>query len=503
MARKQRSTMLTLALLLACLAPAATQESPAADPALVAFGPYVIRSVAFEVQGITLEMVLSQKAEIKIGTSFEDLDSLREFLADREQRLRNERVLESVEVDYEAEPAAGGGYDVAVRVRTKDSWNIIALPKPQFDSNTGFELSIRARDYNFLGSMKALALNLTYTRDEHNKNGFGGSLSFSVPFQLLGHDWSVGVDQDLSIYPDGTPATSITSIGLGVTFREFGFPLSFTATQGLSFNPEGIVDDPDSYFLTDSVNLGASIPTGLVVGRFGDLSYNPSINLAYNWSFDGPLEYTNREGVTPSFYHSLSFGRVDWEGNLRAGLSASLSNSVSYNAYREVFGVYLDAGAYLYANLRERFGIASRVTGYYRLSGDERTDQGGPLRGILDARIDGEAVAFASLDFPVKLFHFPAHLLIKKNWLDFELQVSPFLDAAVVKRKGETLGTRDFWYSGGLEFIVFPEVMRTFIVRASAGVDLDALARTGSVLEPSPRDGSNPYEFFFGMGLAY
>ncbi len=181
----------------------------------------------------------------------------------------------------------------------------------------------------------------------------------------------------------------------------------------------------------------------------------------------------------------------------------SLANSFSYNAYREVLSTYLDASARGYSNHLQRIGLAARATAYQRLSGDERTDQGGYLRGVRDARVDAESALFLNLDLPVKLFDFPTHLLIKKNWLDFELQASPFLDAAVAKRKDAPLGAEDFWYSGGLELIVYPAMMRTFIVRGSVGFDLDAVIRNRSLFDPSPRDGADPYEIYFGLGLSY
>jgi hypothetical protein len=45
--------------------------------------------------------------------------------------------------------------------------------------------------------------------------------------------------------------------------------------------------------------------------------------------------------------------------------------------------------------------------------------------------------------------------------------------------------------------------MRTFIVRASAALDLDAVIRNKSLTAPSPRDGGSPYEIFFGLGLFF
>jgi len=45
--------------------------------------------------------------------------------------------------------------------------------------------------------------------------------------------------------------------------------------------------------------------------------------------------------------------------------------------------------------------------------------------------------------------------------------------------------------------------MRTFIVRASAAFDLNAVINNKSFTKPSPRDGGSPYEIFLGLGLFF
>lgn len=497
MNRTTRQLIASLVLALAGLAAAGAQDAPLPS------GPYVIQSVDFQIKGITLEFVLRGKVDIRLGTSFPDRTSLEAFIADKRQVLLNERVLASAEAGYDAVPNGSGGFDVALHFSTVDSWNIIALPKFQYDSNSGLLLSLRGRDYNFLGSMKTLSLNLNYTFDEESRQGFGASTSFTLPFLVAGHEWALSLSDDLALYPDGTPTTSTTSIGMAVTFRELGFPITLSATQGLSFNPDGDNDDPDSYFISEAASASTDVPTGLKAGNFGDIRYAPSISFAYNWAFSGPLEYGSRQGPSLTLYQTAYFGRADWTGNQRKGLVVSISNSNSYYIPTATWGVYFDASARAYANWRERIGVASRLLIFAGLHGAERTSQGGSLRGILDSRLHGVDGVFLNVDLPIKLFDFPTHVIIKKNWLDFEMQASPFLDLGLVKRDGAAITADDFWYSGGLEVMVFPVVMRSFIVRASVGFDLDAVLKNRSLTAPSPRDGASPYEIFFGLGLQY
>ena len=147
-------------------------EAPPSEP-YGAPGPYMIRTVDFEVDGITMELALREKVDISGNETFPDLTALEAFVADRRQLLSNERVLESVAARYALEPAPGGGFYADLIFSTKDSWNIIALPKPKYDSNTGFDLSVRARDYNFLGSMRTLAVNFDYSIDEVGAVSYG------------------------------------------------------------------------------------------------------------------------------------------------------------------------------------------------------------------------------------------------------------------------------------------------------------------------------------------
>jgi hypothetical protein len=497
MNRATRHLIASLVLAVAALAMAGAQEAPLSS------GPYVIQSVDFQIKGVTREFVLRGKVDIPIGKSFPDRASLEAYIADKRQVLLNERVLASVDAGYDAVPNEAGGFDVALHFSTVDSWNIIALPKFQYDSNNGLLLSVRGRDYNFLGSMRTLSLNLNYTFDENSRQGFGASAGFTMPFIALGHEWAISFSDDFAIYPDGTPTTSTTSVGLSVTFKELGFPITLSASQGLSFNPEGLSADPDPYFLSEYASISCDVPTGLSLGENLEVRYAPSASFAYNWAFDGPLGYGGRQGPSLSLSQNLYFGRADWMGNQREGLVASISNSNSFSIPTTTWSCYLDASARAYTNWKEKIGIASRLQAFARLTGSERTSQGGSLRGILDSRIHGVDGVFLNVDLPIKLFDFPTHVIIKKNWLDFEMQASPFLDFGLAKRDGVAISADDFWYAGGLEVMVFPVVMRSFIVRASIGFDLDAVLKNKSLTAASPKDGASPYEIFFGIGLHY
>ncbi|MFA6008227.1 MAG: hypothetical protein WC784_06355 [Candidatus Shapirobacteria bacterium] len=476
-------------------------SAPQADPQeLVAAELYTIRNVKFLIKGMTMERILRYKADIQPGTTFPDQESLEKYLAERRQILMNERVLADVEIEYSLSPSGPGVYLADIEVKTTDSWNIIGLPYFRYDTNDGLLLSLRGRDYNFLGSMQALVLNLDFTRDEDGKNSYGGYTSFGIPFKLLNHDAGIDASQSLSVHADDRPITSLSSLGFWMRFPEPGFPLTFSASQGMQFNPEATSTDTDPYFFLSSLSLSAAIPTNLNAGKFGRIYYSPTISSSLYWRPD-VIVRDDRKGLTPSFSQGLSFGRIDWIQNMRNGLSASISNTLKYNLLTAVDTIDLDASVQFHATSGGKIGFNSRATGFFSFTDSTRTSLGTNMRGIKTTRLWGTEAAFLSLEMPVKLFDFPTHLLIKKNWFDFEMQMSPFLDLGYVGGgSGATLADK-FWYGSGLEFFVYPLRMRTFIVRASLGFDLDALIKNQSFTEPSPRDGYSPYELYFGLGL--
>jgi hypothetical protein len=469
-------------------------------------GPIILKDVDFQVKGRTLGFVLRQKLEADgpiLGKSFPDLDSFEAFVADRRQVLLNNRVLASVEASYDLTPNAEGGNDAVIHFAVADTWNLIALPQPKYDSNTGLTLYVKGRDYNFAGSMQTLTLDLSYVSDTASNKSMEVSTGFTLPFRAMSLEWTLGLSQDLQYWTDGT-FRSGSSASLGLSIPGLGFPANASLTQGFYYNADQYTaSEPDPYFLSEAAAVSASIPTGIELGGLGGLYYGPSLSLSQNWWPGAELTYAGRAGLIASLGNSLSAGRTDWTGNMRTGTSVSLNSSPAYNISTDTTTLDLSATLSSYDSwFDRRLGLAARVTVLDRVVGAPYA-LGGYLRGIIDERLYGVGGVFANFSVPVKLFDFPTHLLIKKNWLDFELQAQPFMDVAVVAPNHlVTTSSNWLWATGGLEFLVFPVIMRSFIVRASAGFDLRNVLKTHSLTRKAP-DGYIPYEIYFGTGLAY
>jgi hypothetical protein len=94
------------------------------------------------------------------------------------------------------------------------------------------------------------------------------------------------------------------------------------------------------------------------------------------------------------------------------------------------------------------------------------------------------------------------------DYFDFELQLSPFVDVALLHIPtpgGRTFHYKDGLYAAGIEALIFPAKWRSIYVRVSLGVDL---VRTFGFVEKLVdtgwrQDGVSKYELFIGIGLHY
>ena len=313
---------LGIALLFAALSAAAE----AADAAAEEPGPYVIRSVDFQSQGRTRDFVLMAIIDPyrkMIGSSFPDRASLDAFVADKTRLLSSRRVLASATPSYRLEPAQGGGFDVALRFATVDSMNVIGLPYGTYDSNSGLLLSLRGRDYDFLGSAQPLELNLNYQKSPSGVDSYGGQLDFVAPFQAWGAVWDFGFSEAGQFWTDGT-GSSITSASMTYNLPSLGIPASVTVTQGFSYDAASPATDVDTWFLEESASATGKIPLTGSLGSWlgvdlGPLNIRPRARagLFLEARLDPPI-LRQRHGPERLRYDDRP-GPAEYPGVLRAG----------------------------------------------------------------------------------------------------------------------------------------------------------------------------------------
>ena len=451
-------------------------------------GSYVIREVNFHIDGITREgALMNALEELSVGTVLPNETALRAYLADQTQQLVNLRQLkENSRIEYRTSPGTGGTADVTIDIYAEDSWNIIVFPIPEYDSNTGFSMTVKYRDKNFFGTLERFALDLAWEKKEATTT-YRVEGEFTLPFAWVDHQWywSTGVDwelvdsdHDLEVY---------TAVGIDLPMGPI--EPTFSATE--SYNYES--DDIDESWWTTKLNLAETFKTGLSLPGFGEFSYTPSIFTQLDYRLDKAISKA-KEGLETGFEHSLDAGRIDWIGNVRKGVDFSVSNSNTYNIQNDYWDRAVSGSLSGYTPIPVKilwwpFHVSGRVSGFYEFD-DIEDEAASAIRGIRDDKM-GEQVeygAFLNTDISITAFTVPRFV---------EGQGSIFFDAGYVRERHiDYDADKHLKYAVGIEAIGFPLGARSYYIRGSIGFDLKEVMDEGSY------SGDN-YELFLVLGHHY
>jgi hypothetical protein len=497
---------------------------------------YYIGDIRFDITGRTLETALLRVGELKKGEEFVGITKLEKYVKDKEQLLKNQRVLESVEISYELKEPAGDRVPITILVKTVDTRNFIILPEPKFSTSSGLEAELKARDYNLLGSMTPLRFDLGYALEADDLwNWEKGALTLSIdsglPFRALGLDWDFNFDHDFKYTFGKEPLyyKNISGISMNVPWKHTTFTFGFE--ENFIFNEEN--EDaykPDFgdivlFYMSSELYTAWKIPFGFDVGPFGELSYTPKISGKINYAPDGVDDL--HRGTSAIMEHSLAFGKANWIENHREGLTASLDNSNSFNFYRGDWSVSWGATASGYKKITDIFGIFGfGVSGravfkqwFFTNSFKDGkypaySSVGGFLRGVKDNTViaeDGDVLFAFSADFPLQVLHFvPSEWFHARSlrFFNFDFHISPFIDAAFTNGKKDVDWKNGFYQTppakdadfspllaAGLEAVVFPLTWRSFYLRVSIGYNINKRIEEQDMV---------PYdEVFIGVGHEY
>ena len=492
---------------------------------------YVIREMDFTVDGRTQTFALISAGEFKEGERIIGKENLANYLTNKHQLLVNQQVLEEVRIDYRlGEKEEDGTLPVTLLIYVRDSWNIIAMPHPKYDSNEGFSLTLKARDYNFLGTISEFRADLGYSQ-ENEENNINFSIESDIPFQAAGFIWTLNFDNFFK-YTFGKPLyyQNVTGLSLDLPWHLTTVTTGFN--HYLTVNEENTDENRDIYGLDErfygaygSSELFVSwkIPFGVEVANFGELSYTPKLSGMIHYpyaSMDDP-----RKPLT-TLHHSISFGRVDWIGNYRRGLSASASNFYSWYFDRSdaPLKIGLEADIKFFRPFSKYFGVFSRLSYRQWWHWSDRAElyipnysSGDLIRGVIDDHIRAHQILTFNLDLPIRLLRFwPSDWFNNQNFrfFNFEMHVSPFTDLVLfngpynrVKDRNDpgeaktTFTLDDMINTAGIEFIVFPGFFRSVKGRASVGYNIKKISDNGMQL----RWGFLPQwdEIFIGLDHYY
>ena len=478
---------------------------------------FIINSFSFNITGFTRSDALIRKGELKTEEEIKGISELEKYILDKTQLLYNERVLDSVSIDYAiGQPRGDGKYPVDIIITTKDTWNIVAIPRPRYSSNTGFDITLKARDYNFLGTMSPLRIDFGYSYNEYKQNSFFFQFDSNIPFSAYGLNWNIKFFDSFFYRPDTEqPIYNGNTTGLSVEL-----PVSFTTiTVGLNelfiLNEEnGDVYKPeygnfqDGFYMSTNPYISWKIPVGIDAGSFGEVVFTPGISAVFPHEFTRwPLDDI-RKGPVLVFKQNIGFNRIDWIGNFRKGLDISVYNSFDYNFFKAQNDknpwtdklIFSGIGHFKITNF---FGVSTNLMYRQWLFYDYGyTLAGDVLRGVIDKDIFADYMLSLNLDLSFKVFSFLPSVWFNRPKLrvfNFELFFAPIIDMAVFNDTEDKNGfnLKNTAVTGGFEIIIFPEFFRSLFLRASVGWNIS------DQIKLSDHSGDRPYELYIGTDFFY
>ena len=493
---------------------------------ILAAQQYRIADIEYHITGITRQYALEQSIKIDKKRVFGSEADFMVYFNDLKQQFYNERIFASSDLDFTvSQPDAAGLCLVHLVITTVDSHHLLVVPYPKYNSNSGLNLKVKMKDTNFLGSMQTMSSDISFALEQDSDATtanssinyvFGISADFDIPFPLGPFDstWENSWSTTYTI-GDSAPEWDI-STGLIVSLPFDGYSLDWEFKQTTTRDTDYSEYDDETYY-TEYAQF--SIPITLqYIDNWGKVIYTPAVNATYNWDANGiNKEDDDLSSPTYTIGQTLSTSRINWVGNFRQGLSLSFNQSIGYNTQRDeiiphvsaetniflafkYLGMCMDAYAFAYQNGSEKIG--SRLRGIWdNQKYADKTGYGG------DYALKPAAAIVVNMDMPFHIWTFDfdkTKHLQKLHILNCELQIAPFFDFALAKNEvtGTNFYYKDGFYSGGLEFLVYPEKWRSLVIRASAGLDLGRTV-VSRWLNTDWRSNVSKYEIDIGVGLHY
>ena len=307
---------------------------------------YIIKEVEYNITGCgakifgqTQDYVLERQAPVDKTKVFEDITEIAAYIDDYTKKLNNLRAFDSIDVSWniidQEEPCG-----IKLIVTVKDSFHLFAIPGPKYDSNTGLIFKLKIKDSNFLGSLNTLSSDIYFlipTDESDAVNAeFGFNANIDYPFKLWKFDATWLNDFGISYtFGDEMPEWNL-STGLRVEFPLSKHSLVFEAKQKF-INNFNYKEFEDSLYFVNVFSVSLPLKIGQI-DYFGPLYYTPYSSATINWDYNG-ISQMNSALSSPiaTFGHRFSFGRTDWDQNLRSGLTLSIDNYYTYNFQRNRF----------------------------------------------------------------------------------------------------------------------------------------------------------------------
>lgn len=507
-----------------------------------------LEKVDFSVDGRTKESSIERTiTEINYSKVFKSEQELDSYLKDVEQELFNTRLFDSVSYTY----TINESNKVSVLYKVKDSISLLVFPKPSLDSNSGFEAKIKLKDNNFLGLMESLNVDLNMQLgDEDSPKDFskvftGFNFDYTYPFLInktqsywsndFTFKWQIGEAK-----PDFSYDTGLT---VSIPYGNYYNKIELNFTQSI-IRDSSYLEFGDELYFVEKASIASPFILG-IIGNTTQVKYTPSISFSYNWDLDGLSKENTDLYNTPLLKLSQTFdlSQIDWSSkyNFRDGYSISTTQTIGWDYSGDIISKNVMPsveGEIKYFKSLKYIALAANVNFFAGLNSTSKI--GSKVRGAADnqtftSKIEEVDANNYALETPAALvfnFDLPFHI-ISTNWLgwsyalfgsyeskpsfvkalasiprflmkylDFEMQWSPFIDIALIKNRGTktTFSLNEAIYTGGLEVLIYPAKWKSFVIRASVGLDISKKILDGKKdFDSSWRNGGS-IEYFIGLG---
>ncbi|MCL2519579.1 MAG: hypothetical protein FWE37_01050 [Spirochaetaceae bacterium] len=422
---------------------------------------------------------------------------------------------------------------VQITIMAIEDGNMLLLPYPRIDSNTGLTFGLRLRHFNFLGLLRSLEWDFNYVNNSDGRQ-FNSDIRYHIPIIAFNRLFTLSFNAGGNFYPENPETGSndlkhdsrIAAGGIGLdTWWQLSqnIRLNTFVRQQVRVNATAIDDSfpeaTDPYFLTTTVGL--TIPVPLWQTPIGHIWYTFNSGLNMNYRLEDSIQ-DSRAGYVPWANNRLSIWNVQNMGNFRHGFhaNAGINTSVDSSKARRfglwgeerdgspeqyAWNVVIDATFTGFTRLSEQLGISGRIGFNYsifrdRQDGDENL--GRFARGIRDDRIIGDMLFFWNLTLINNVF------LWQFSGIG-ELHGHITYDGMLVRNY------RADWqkpYNAlGLELVYYPAFSNNFRIRASIAADIEGIINNSNIFGEIYRPEANPprgvggsqFEMFFGLELHY
>lgn len=512
-----------------------------------------IGSVTYLPTGITKPSQIDRLINVDKERTFSSTEAIESYINDLKQEIDDTRFFENITSSYTVQEADENDiHMVDVVFQFDDSHHMLILPKPGYNSNQGAEFKIILNDLNFAGTLSPLSaevfLNLGTKEnpDDFSLVTIGTAFSYSLPFTLgsTRNKWINDAKLSWTNSADfGLEYNARTGLVVGIPFGRN--MLNLTLVQG-AVRDTDYIDFGDSTYFSEQFDIDAPIVLRMLTSTKA-LMWTPFVHSIYNWDIDG-IDIENQDLRSPliSIGQRFSFDLIQWHENFKDGVEASTAQSLFYNV--QTFNLYPKLEAEIkYFKAWKYAEFSTCLSAFYTFDAWvpknhtrylNTTEFGNRVRGALDnQKARGSNLkALSSLSAVTLSVDFPIHVLTthwmdwgyklfgaykdmgeraQKFWalphklfqyLDFELQVSPFVDIALFDNQftGNRYNPKEGLYCAGIEILIYPQKWKSFTLRLSIGLDVGRSILEDKIgLDYSWREPISNKEIYFGMLMHY